>query len=110
MSSWNCEANPSGAPFILPAEASGSRRLPPRPGFSIWCEEILVNKNVVSRFEIGDQIVMSTEMIARLKSLGYLDEGEIVRGKKEKPRKGASPADDLLKDQKVIYMCKPLEL
>ena len=103
-------ARPEKIPFLLEADAAGTRFFPVAPGFGLWCREVLVNKNVVRRFEIGDEIKMSPEMVSRLKSLGYLDEGSVVLKKPGDTGKADAPREkDLLKDRKVAYSCTPLE-
>jgi len=103
-------ARPEEVPFLLESDAAGTRFFPVAPGFGLWCREVLVNKNVVRRFEIGDEIKMSPEMVSRLKSLGYLDEGSVVFKKPGDTEKADAPREkDLLKDRKVAYSCTPLE-
>ncbi len=97
--------HPESMPFAMPGEVYGKRAFPAGKGYRIYCEEILTNRHVVSRFEIGDQIEMSEDMKKTLKSLGYLSDGSSP----VKKRVGNSK-DSMFKfdDGNVEYQCTPL--
>lgn len=97
-------ARPEALPLSVPADLTGRRRFTDSPGYAIWCEEVLVNKYAVSRFEVGDQIEMSPEMVEKLKSLGYLDEGGAIK----KSSSAAPDAAGALPPEPVEYRCAPL--
>ncbi|MCZ7582278.1 MAG: sulfatase [Deltaproteobacteria bacterium] len=94
--------HPDSVPFDLAADAAGARRFSEEPGYTIACREILANANVVTRAEVGDQIEMSPEMVERLRSLGYIDDGGAIKA--APPGKDAAPG----LDGDVAYTCAPL--
>ncbi|MBZ0271204.1 sulfatase [bacterium] len=97
-------AHPEAVPFAVPADIGGARALPQK-GYAVRCREVLANKHVVTRFEIGDQIEMSAEMVEKLNSLGYIA-GSGAAGLP------GSVSDDLVSlvgaDKRVDYKCAPL--
>ena len=99
------KTHPEKLPFSMPADVGGRRDFPDKEGYRIRCEEILTNRHVVSRFEVGDQIEMSDDMKKTLKSLGYLDDGSSP----VKKRVGDT-GDPMFQfgDDEVHYLCRPL--
>ncbi|MCB9477216.1 MAG: sulfatase [Deltaproteobacteria bacterium] len=93
-------------PLDLPEDLLGVRRDPAAGQFAVWCRDVLVNKHVVTRAEVGDVVEMSPEMVAKLKSLGYVDEGSSIGKAKAAPaapKSGEAPIPE-----EVNYRCMPL--
>ncbi|MCB1152755.1 sulfatase [bacterium] len=106
VSMGDAKTTPKSLPVDLPRDLAGSRRVPEDAGYSLWCEEVLVNKHVVTRAEVGDVVEMSPEMVAKLKSLGYVDEGSSIGKAKAAPaapKSGEAPIPE-----EVNYRCMPL--
>lgn len=101
-------AKPDAIPFAVPTELAGSRSFTPGGGYTIWCDEVLVNAHVLTRFEVGDQLEMSPEMVEKLKSLGYIDEGGAIRKGVSTEPKSADQASEMPGSGAIDYRCTPL--
>ncbi|MCL4233405.1 MAG: sulfatase [Deltaproteobacteria bacterium] len=101
-------ATPDAIPFAVPADVAGSRSFTPGGGYTIWCDEVLVNAHVLSRFEVGDQLEMSPDMVEKLKSLGYIDEGGAIKKGVSSEPKSIDPSSDVPGPGAIEYRCTPL--
>ncbi len=101
----DAKRHPTQMPYELPDDLRGKRSFPDGAGYHIRCEEILMNRYVTSRFEIGDQIEMSEDMKKTLKSLGYLA-GESLPAKK-RIKTSDNPMFEF-NGKEIDYKCLPL--